>query len=168
MREEAGMTLKQASERSGFKISTINGLERRGEGSERLKKKLNEVYAPALRLAESVFVSTESATAQLALAEGRAEDSRDDTYQLLLEIAKLRTGIDAIESTALKLRMQRLNSKAAGTAEASQAEALDRARQELERQKAGQSARPSDSKLPPGPAAPRGSRAQSGGPKKDQ
>ena len=40
IRKNAGLTLAQVSELTGFGIGTINGLEKRGEGSKRLKDKL--------------------------------------------------------------------------------------------------------------------------------
>jgi hypothetical protein len=40
LRKAAGLTLAQLSEMSGFGIGTINGLEKRGEGSKRLKDKM--------------------------------------------------------------------------------------------------------------------------------
>lgn len=52
-RERSGLTLEQLAERVGYGVSTINGLELRGEGSERLKEKLLEVLGPYL-VAESV------------------------------------------------------------------------------------------------------------------
>lgn len=43
MREDSGLTLAQLAELSGYSVSAINGLELRGEGSDRLKKKLLEI-----------------------------------------------------------------------------------------------------------------------------
>lgn len=44
LRRDAGLTLGQASERSGYGAATINGLEKKGDGSKRLKWALAEVY----------------------------------------------------------------------------------------------------------------------------
>ncbi len=44
LRQEKGWTLAQAAEYSGYGVSTINGLEKRGEGSERLKERLMALY----------------------------------------------------------------------------------------------------------------------------
>jgi len=46
-RTAAGLTLQQAAELSGYGVATINGLEKHGEGSDRLKKRLGEVYRGA-------------------------------------------------------------------------------------------------------------------------
>ena len=43
IRKKSGLTLSQASELTGFGVATINGLEKRGEGSQRLKDKLMAV-----------------------------------------------------------------------------------------------------------------------------
>ena len=43
LRKDAGLTLAQLAELSGFGVATINGLEKRGEGSERLRKKIMEI-----------------------------------------------------------------------------------------------------------------------------
>ena len=43
-RERMNLTLKQASERAGYSIPTINALELEGRGSDRLKFKLAQVY----------------------------------------------------------------------------------------------------------------------------
>lgn len=40
LRKAAGLTLAQLSEMTGFGVGTINGLEKRGEGSKRLKDKM--------------------------------------------------------------------------------------------------------------------------------
>jgi transcriptional regulator with XRE-family HTH domain len=44
LREQAGLTLEKAAKASGYGIATINGLEKHGEGSGRLKAKLLEIY----------------------------------------------------------------------------------------------------------------------------
>ena len=44
MREACGLTLQQAAKHSGYSVGTINGLELRGAGSQRLRHKLREVY----------------------------------------------------------------------------------------------------------------------------
>ena len=43
LRKKSGLTLAQVSEMSGFGISAINGLEKTGKGSKRLKDKLTSV-----------------------------------------------------------------------------------------------------------------------------
>jgi transcriptional regulator with XRE-family HTH domain len=43
-REASDLTLKQASELSGYSIPTINALELEGRGSDRLRNKLFEIY----------------------------------------------------------------------------------------------------------------------------
>jgi len=43
LRKSAGLTLSQLSELTGFGVATINGLEKRGEGSARLKEKVASV-----------------------------------------------------------------------------------------------------------------------------
>ncbi len=47
LREQAGMTLEQLAKKSGWSPAAINGLELRGEGSQRLKDKLAELLLPA-------------------------------------------------------------------------------------------------------------------------
>ena len=44
MRKAAGLTLKQAAELSGYTVGAINGEELHGNGSDRLREKLTEVY----------------------------------------------------------------------------------------------------------------------------
>lgn len=44
MRKAAGLTLQQVAEKSGYGVATINGLEKRGEGSARLKALLATLY----------------------------------------------------------------------------------------------------------------------------
>lgn len=44
LREAVGLTMAQAAERAGYGKGTIADLENHGEGSERLKAKLLEVY----------------------------------------------------------------------------------------------------------------------------
>lgn len=46
LREQAGLTLEELAEKSGYSVSTINGLELNGEGSDRLKDKLREILSP--------------------------------------------------------------------------------------------------------------------------
>lgn len=53
LRERAGLTLEQVAEKSGYAVTTINGLELRDEGSERLRERLLDVLE-APRVAESV------------------------------------------------------------------------------------------------------------------
>src|ERR1700679_2466306 len=43
-RTAAGLSLQQAAQLSGYGVATINGLEKHGEGSDRLKEKLREIY----------------------------------------------------------------------------------------------------------------------------
>lgn len=43
VRKNSGLTLAQLSELTGFGVATINGLEKRGEGSKRLKDKMMAV-----------------------------------------------------------------------------------------------------------------------------
>lgn len=44
IREERDLTLKDVSELAGYSISTISDFERTGEGSQRLKEKLLQIY----------------------------------------------------------------------------------------------------------------------------
>jgi SOS-response transcriptional repressor LexA len=46
MREEAGLTLQQLAELTGYKTATLNGLELHDEGSDRLRQKVTEVLTP--------------------------------------------------------------------------------------------------------------------------
>lgn len=46
LREQAGLTLAELAEKSGYSTGTINGLELKGEGSQRLKDKLTEILTP--------------------------------------------------------------------------------------------------------------------------
>lgn len=46
LREQAGLTLAQLAEKSGYSTGTINGLELHGEGSRRLKEKLRSILLP--------------------------------------------------------------------------------------------------------------------------
>ena len=43
LRKSSGLTLAQLSELTGFGVATINGLEKRGEGSKRLRDKMMAV-----------------------------------------------------------------------------------------------------------------------------
>jgi transcriptional regulator with XRE-family HTH domain len=54
LREVAGLTLEELSKRTGYGISTINGLEKRGEGSARLKERLLEILNPQIETAKPV------------------------------------------------------------------------------------------------------------------
>jgi hypothetical protein len=64
-RTAAGLTLQQAAQLSGYGVATINGLEKHGEGSDRLKKRLGEVYRNAASQQETAgaYVLRESAVA---------------------------------------------------------------------------------------------------------
>lgn len=44
LRRAHGLTLQQVSEKTGYGVATINGLEKRGDGSVRLKTALAELY----------------------------------------------------------------------------------------------------------------------------
>jgi hypothetical protein len=59
LRKAAGLTLKQAAALSGYTTGAINGQELKGNGSDRLKAKLLEIYgqgsAPTPIHAEPAF-----------------------------------------------------------------------------------------------------------------
>ena len=44
-REAVELTLAQVAQASGYSIATINGLENHDDGSDRLRKRLVEIYA---------------------------------------------------------------------------------------------------------------------------
>lgn len=52
---DAGLTLAEAAARSGYSQATINGLEKHGTGSQRLKDRLDEVYGGS-KVAETVGI----------------------------------------------------------------------------------------------------------------
>jgi transcriptional regulator with XRE-family HTH domain len=60
------MTLNELARATGYSVSTINGLELNGEGSERLKKRLLEVlpYSPQ---------NTDSVISGIAMKESQVE-----------------------------------------------------------------------------------------------
>jgi transcriptional regulator with XRE-family HTH domain len=87
MREQAGLTLEELAEKSGYSVSTINGLELNGEGSDRLKDKLREILAP--RGADTALRETPPER-ESELWKRRAKDAesklaqiRDDLRELL-------------------------------------------------------------------------------------
>lgn len=103
MRERAGLTLADVKSRTGYGISTINGLEQRGEGSERLKEKLKEVLEAALAVTESVTLPVESVNPPLALHEVPPEYHTSEIGQLLAEIQRIKHDVAALERIALKI-----------------------------------------------------------------
>src|SRR4051812_45011306 len=51
-RKRLGLKLAEVSEKTGYSVATINGLERLGEGSDRLKTALEDFYRKRNLIAE--------------------------------------------------------------------------------------------------------------------
>jgi transcriptional regulator with XRE-family HTH domain len=121
LRDQAGLTLDQLAERSGYGVSTISGLERLGEGSARLKKKLREILAPLSTIPESAKVrSAESATSGVVMAEEAPE---------YLTIAECKQRIKLLEREVERLRaaLHTLTAPLSSTAPLSEAQAIVKA-----------------------------------------
>lgn len=80
MREQAGLTLAELAKQSGYSIGTINGLELKGEGSQRLKDRLNEVLTPLVNKESVKRGRLESVTTGVALHESAAH-SETETWK---------------------------------------------------------------------------------------
>lgn len=92
MRKAAGLTLKQAAELSGYTVGAINGEELHGNGSDRLRAKLTEIYGGQQQ---------QQASAPMALRETPAEYKVDD---LLEEIKRMKEQLGAVERAAKRLK----------------------------------------------------------------
>ena len=99
MRKEAGMTLKQAAKLSGYTIGAINGEELHGNGSDRLKAKLTEIYGFRNQVGVRQYPQFDSQAA--ALNGAPAEFLIDD---VLAEVQTIKESIAALEQKLKKLK----------------------------------------------------------------
>jgi transcriptional regulator with XRE-family HTH domain len=101
LRDNAGLTLDDLAARSGYGKSTINGLEKHGVGSARLKKRLLEILAPVstiplpgdIRNPESV---SPGVAHEPALAYRTSDEWKRHAEQLKAEVKRLRAALRAL------------------------------------------------------------------------
>lgn len=109
MREQAGITLADLAEKSGYSIGTINGLELKGDGSQRLKDRLIQILTPLANKESVTGGRSESATSGFALRENapqseveiwkrRAKDAEEKLHNLR---TMLRAAIELSSPSAL-------------------------------------------------------------------
>ena len=85
-RESRDWTLEKVAELSGYKVATINGLELHGEGSDRLKQKLAEVYGKQNPNASLRDAAPES---ELEIWKRRAKKAEAELHELKTKMRAL-------------------------------------------------------------------------------
>lgn len=105
LRKAAGLTLQQVAEKSGYGVATINGLEKRGEGSARLKALLATLYGihPDYALNPAVYqdpfaVAKAAANALNGTAEEKTALFNDVLREESKKIKVRQEGWDAAQS----------------------------------------------------------------------
>jgi transcriptional regulator with XRE-family HTH domain len=102
LRKAAGLTLAVAAERAGYGVATINGLEKRGEGSDRLKVTLASIYGynPDYLVNPSKYSEHITEAAKEADAMQGTQSAKDALFnrRVLEGAAKLKDRQDGFEA----------------------------------------------------------------------
>lgn len=75
LREKSGLTLAQLAAISGYSVATINGLELKNQGSDRLRGKLLSIFSDSVNRAAGIGPETAADPAGNAESEGKAKQS---------------------------------------------------------------------------------------------
>jgi transcriptional regulator with XRE-family HTH domain len=103
LRRNVGLTLAELSEKSGYSVATINGLELKDEGSKRLRAKLHEI------LLQSATHDHLKVAAAFATQMGGTQAERQATFEQAVEettrwMKRAMNGAEKLRATAKKLR----------------------------------------------------------------
>jgi len=129
LREQAGLTLAELAQKSGYSIGTINGLELKGEGSQRLKDRLTEILTPLANKESVNDGRTESVTPHVAKKDSAEYKTAAEWKQIAHQLQE--------ENNRLRGAIQLLAAPGTPLSSAAIAKAEDLAREILRRSKLG-------------------------------
>jgi transcriptional regulator with XRE-family HTH domain len=170
LREKAGYTLEQMAEMTGYSVSTINGLELKDEGSERLRDAVDDVLrhaGPAVQIGQRLVPGSQ---AELAKWKERAIKAERKLHNLR---STMRRALDESAELVFSEEEKRKKAKLEGrglTEDVSEialgsvdvAEQMRHPRGGREYPPKHKAASPSDSKSPPGGDVHKGKEGGSG------